>query len=377
MAGRALTIILGLLLVGCSPGDRDEIVTHGGFSTLDDGGTGSGYGDEDDEDDDGGTGGPKFDTPDGGDSAGDGNDGEGCKKVDFLFVVDNSGSMAQEQANLANSFPGFIDTIKEELSQVGDDYNIMVVDSDQNPFQGCVDGCAPADMASCYQYPDLCVCSNTDGLNPVKCVDAWASPFGSACDNALGAGVVFPRGGGASMMDCDVENGHRFATKGQSDLEDTFACMTRVGTSGDGDERPMSAMVAAVAPSLTGPGGCNEGFVRDDAILVVTILSDAGDGSSSDAASGNPGAWRDALVAAKNGNQDAISVLGIMSDHDVNGGSCPDPGWGSNPKLREFVQLFGDRGLLGSICEPDLTPFFVEAVETVIGSTCEDFVPEG
>src|SRR5204862_5903779 len=32
----------------------------------------------------------------------------GCKKIDFLFVIDNSDSMDDEQANLARSFPGFI-----------------------------------------------------------------------------------------------------------------------------------------------------------------------------------------------------------------------------------------------------------------------------
>ena len=34
----------------------------------------------------------------------------GCKKVDLLFVVDGSGSMADEQANLLTAFPAFIDS---------------------------------------------------------------------------------------------------------------------------------------------------------------------------------------------------------------------------------------------------------------------------
>ena len=33
---------------------------------------------------------------------------EGCAKIDILFVVDDSGSMAQEQANLTTNFPQFI-----------------------------------------------------------------------------------------------------------------------------------------------------------------------------------------------------------------------------------------------------------------------------
>ncbi|MCA9690839.1 MAG: hypothetical protein KC636_14625, partial [Myxococcales bacterium] len=39
-------------------------------------------------------------------------EGEGCKKVDLLFVIDNSGSMEDEQVNLINSFPGFINQIQ-------------------------------------------------------------------------------------------------------------------------------------------------------------------------------------------------------------------------------------------------------------------------
>src|SRR5688572_13939494 len=40
-----------------------------------------------------------------------GSDIEGCKAVDFLFVIDNSGSMSDEQDNLTASFPGFFAAI--------------------------------------------------------------------------------------------------------------------------------------------------------------------------------------------------------------------------------------------------------------------------
>src|SRR5690242_21671906 len=41
----------------------------------------------------------------------------GCAKADFLFVIDNSGSMADEQDNLIASFPGFIDTIQQRSEE--------------------------------------------------------------------------------------------------------------------------------------------------------------------------------------------------------------------------------------------------------------------
>src|SRR5688500_3590303 len=65
---------------------------------------------------------------------------EGCKKVDFLFVVDNSGSMSDEQSNLVSNFPGFIDTIAAELDDAND-YHIMVLDSDAYPWGLCEGFC--------------------------------------------------------------------------------------------------------------------------------------------------------------------------------------------------------------------------------------------
>src|SRR5687768_4092276 len=48
----------------------------------------------------------------------------GCRKVDFLFVVDNSGSMAANQAQLLASFPGFIQGMQDALAGVVDSYHV-------------------------------------------------------------------------------------------------------------------------------------------------------------------------------------------------------------------------------------------------------------
>ena len=52
-------------------------------------------------------------------------DMSGCDKVDFLFVIDNSGSMGPFQENLVTNFPGFINTIQETLDEA-QDYHITV-----------------------------------------------------------------------------------------------------------------------------------------------------------------------------------------------------------------------------------------------------------
>src|SRR5262245_50681890 len=51
---------------------------------------------------------------------------KGCHKADFLFVIDNSTSMEDEQDSLIASFSGFIATIEDTL--MAQDYHILVVD---------------------------------------------------------------------------------------------------------------------------------------------------------------------------------------------------------------------------------------------------------
>lgn len=39
-------------------------------------------------------------------------------------------------------------------------------------------------------------------------------------------------------------------------------------------ELPMNSMLHAIGPELVAPGACNEGFLCDDAMLVVAIITD-------------------------------------------------------------------------------------------------------
>ncbi|HEY8374956.1 MAG TPA: vWA domain-containing protein, partial [Nannocystis sp.] len=101
----------------------------------------------------------------------------GCEKVDFLFVVDNSGSMADEQMNLINSFPGFISTITQTLD--AQDYHIMAVSTDNGKGTGlmssCVNGecnCTPAPVCcqnACGQFGQTCNGFPCDNLPLSQC----------------------------------------------------------------------------------------------------------------------------------------------------------------------------------------------------------------
>jgi hypothetical protein len=286
-------------------------------------------------------------------SADDAPAGNGCKKVDFLFIIDNSGSMLEEQDNLAASFPSFINSISSTLDEA-QDYHIMVLDTDAWVYAQCPILCAFPLL------PGICVGYECGVTQPAQ------------CENILGAGVTHPKGANASNTDCMFANGMRFMTDAEPNLAGTFQCAARVGTdSTDDPERPMEAMVAALGDA--GPAAtCNFGFLRDDAILVITYVTDeddnAGDGSVGDVAT-----WRQAVIDAKNGDESAVVVLGLFGDDDLPNAICQG-GAETSPRLRMFLDSWGDKGFFGSICAPDYDDFFQAAVD-IIDTTCDEFMP--
>ncbi len=292
----------------------------------------------------------------------EGGDASGCDKVDFLFVIDNSGSMGDEQENLIANFPQFMETIQTTLDEA-QDYHVMVIDTDAWVFEICPMFCALPPGMICLPAPGF-VC----GSEPLECEDV------------LGAGVEFPRGAAATETDCNFASGKRYMDSSEPDLAGTFACAAKVGTGSTAlnAERPMEAMVAAVTPS-TPAWGCNDGFLRDDAILVVTFITDEDD-NVGDGSGGTVEGWRQALISAKKGDPNAIVVLGLFGDNDQPGGVCapfdPDASNGAepSPRLREFTESWGDHGVAGSVCAPSYQQFFVDAV-SVIDTTCDAFVP--
>jgi hypothetical protein len=206
---------------------------------------------------------------------------------------------------------------------------------------------------------------------------AGSNCAGAVCDDELGAGVVHPLGQGSSNVDCGLAQGRRYLTR-DDDLTAGFQCIAQVGIGGDGTERPMEAMMRAVSDGSRAPGSCNEGFLRDDAILVVTIVSDAVPATAPELSVLGPlDTWRSALVDAKGGDASAIVVLGIAAISRP-GLVCEGVGQVLDAPQRfyDFVGSWGDHGILGGACDPSYTDFFAEAV-AIIDTTCDDFVPPG
>jgi hypothetical protein len=259
-----------------------------------------------------------------------------CSAVDFLFVIDDSSSMDPHQANLIANFPAFIAGIESTLVDV-ETYQVGIITTD--PYAG----------------------------NPGACI-------------LLGALVTGTAGTNSSNMDCvPYAEGFNYMTQ-EDDLADKFSCAAQVGTNGSGSERPMEAMVNAVSKTV---GACNEGFLRDEALLVIVVITDEydgrddpepGNGREPPTSTGTPQSWYDAVIAAKNDIPENAAALAIVN---YEGGSCPPAELGfDGVNIVEWVSLFGTNGFLGGICEEDYGPFFDDATD-VIAEACANFVPEG
>lgn len=247
----------------------------------------------------------------------------GCAGIDFLFVIDNSGSMGSFQNTLLNSFDGFIEAIQLSLDNVSS-YHVGVITSDA--YSANAPGC------------------NTLG-------DLVTQTQNGACGPFLG--------------------GNRFATD-MNDLDTLFPCMANVGTFGSPIEQPASGTVAALSAAKLAPGGCNEGFIRDDAILVIVMVTDdpVFDFDVDDAhPTTDPNPWYPAVLAAKNNDPEAVVMIGFVPTADS---LCTFGG--ASPNLVSYVEDFGLQGVLASVCEPDYGVIFAESIAT-IESTCDNYVP--
>ncbi|HJK95062.1 MAG TPA: hypothetical protein RMH26_30285, partial [Polyangiaceae bacterium LLY-WYZ-15_(1-7)] len=187
--------------------------------------------------------------------------------VDLLFVVDDSGSMAEEQAALADQFPSLVRTLATgDLDGDGrgdvqpvDDLRVGVLTTNLG-----APGVDPGAIGGCEVRPG-------DGSGGVL----RSQLRGPGCAGAVPGFLAFVPGSGA---DADA-----FAAD--------FACLAVVGDDGCGFEQPLEATLKALLPAdgpvrfLEGVGqgdGANAGFVREGAVLAVVLVTDEDDCSVAD-----------------------------------------------------------------------------------------------
>lgn len=302
----------------------------------------------------------------------------GCEKVDLLFVIDNDTTMKAEQEGLIAAFPAFYDGIKTTLGM--QDTHVMAVGADDGKALSNSSQCLGGGKCYCGPAPVCCLntCEggNAETCNGLPCAGLQVSE----CASQYGAGRDYSNSGAF----CNLADNRRYMLDSQPELHATFGCTAAVGQYQTvADKRPMFAATEAVSPAMNGAGGCDEGFLRSDALLVVVFVSDKDD-ANENGATGSPGGpqeWYDALVAAKGGSSDSVVVLGLVGDGNMTGGGC-DPNMGPDmqalaggpaPRLQEFVSKFS-HGAIGSICAADYTPFFTNGID-LVHQACGAFTP--
>ncbi|MCX4247819.1 VWA domain-containing protein [Paraliomyxa miuraensis] len=191
--------------------------------------------------------------------------------VDVLLVIDDSGSMLEEQATLAASFGSLIDVL--ERPEVAGSYRIAVTTTSSA-------GCNPAALdvgelrlTSCRSRPEAFVSDGSEG--PVAdvrgeaceaiCPESWASwqtlPTTTQYDDVprprpwierIGARTNLPEG----------------LTPQQA-----LQCIGPQGIAGCRFESPLEAMRRAVLRTYE-EGDPNFGFIREHAVLLVVFITD-------------------------------------------------------------------------------------------------------
>ncbi len=162
------------------------------------------------------------------------------RDLDILFVIDNSGSMAGEQASLAANFPTFI-SVLQQIEGGLPNIRLGVLSSNVGAAgQASVPGCAG---------------SGDDGNLLVR----------AGCTGLTGQFI-------SDVADAAAPGGRRKNYTG--DLDTLFSCMAQLGTGGCGFEMHLESVYRALQP------GKNPGFYRDGAYLAVIIIADEDDCST-------------------------------------------------------------------------------------------------
>ena len=308
-------LLLGMLFgaVAASCGNTEETVVIGGET------------DENGEETDG-------------DDSGQGLPGEpptvqaGCNKMDILFVVDDSGSMSDEQENLGANSPQFFNIINEYQTNVGEplDYHVGFTTTGVTKFRE----------------------STTGGQPTVSQTGADGALVNGSCPSDVG-----------------------WLTRDTEDADTLFTCLSDIGTGGPATEMPLEAVRLSIGAQVD--NGNNTDFYRDDALLGIVILTDEDDCSKKESIVDGFGCDDTFPTAAYVASLDQFK--GSRSKWAVavvaGGASGCDSQWGGadrTPRLNEFAQETGENAVQSSICDEDLAIGLTTALDT-FDTACDNF----
>jgi hypothetical protein len=245
-----------------------------------------------------------------------------CAAIDILFVIDSSENFAGVRDRYLAALVGLVD----ELTTTFADQSLHI-------------GVLPTD----YYWPHEPTSCDTPGDLLTHTVTAACLP----------------------------DDGPRFATS-EDDLAEVLPCLLDVGLE-SGFHYPVTNTIEALSDDQQAPGACNEGFLRDDAVLgIFYVTNDPACECENDDA--HPDLvtfwWHDAILAAKNDDPTAVAVTGIVAMNPLDCIFLQV----ENTNLIEFIDDFGSQGLRGSVCDEDWAPTFSAGID-LLADTCAAWDP--
>jgi hypothetical protein len=244
----------------------------------------------------------------------------GCQYVDFLFVIDNSASMATYQLALTEAFPGFVDAMFMALPPAID-VHVGLTTTDFDP--GCDASEATQNCQSTATLPEL----ESHYFRP----------------DTMDFGVNGTQG------ELFEYSGLRYFEINSSDVPDPLTEWFTSAAVAAGEEGCSFEMPVAAAGFATHPANAetNEGFLRDaGGLFVIFFLTDEPDKSpESDVF------YRDMVFDAKSecGGADCVFASGLIPPCVLPDG--PDNPGGANQKLWQFMDQFDCNCPEGEECD--------------------------
>jgi hypothetical protein len=207
-----------------------------------------------------------------------------CELIDVLFVIDNSGTMGEEQLNLARNFPLLVERLQNLKKPGGDlvnaDVNVMVTTTD-------------------FGHP-LCTDFETEEYQP-----AMGSPIFTGCNSRIESftsnhpfdPIEIPEACTTECPEDLLPGGDPFihfdptgTNVTYNDISGALSCVAPQGINGCGFEAPLESMLHALRPDAcwNDPhseaceddeqwGWVNRGFIRHGSTLAIAIITDEAD----------------------------------------------------------------------------------------------------
>jgi hypothetical protein len=173
------------------------------------------------------------------------------RDIDILFVIDNSGSMGEEQASLTTNFFNFINVL-EGIEGGMPNVHIGVVSSNVGAGGQPISACTgDGDNGRLQNSPRMPGCTPPSGY----------------------------------FINYEVDENGNMIQNFTGSMQDSFACIARLGTNGCGFEQHFESMRRA----LDGRNPENQNFLRPGAHLAVIFIADEDDCSATSGAVFDPG----------------------------------------------------------------------------------------